>query len=37
MLQKSGGQKNGVDHEELMENSDFTIMDEFVISHVEEE
>jgi hypothetical protein len=29
--------KNGVDHEELMENSDFTIMDEFVISHVEEE
>jgi hypothetical protein len=29
--------KDGIDYEELIENSDFTIMDEFVISHVEED
>lgn len=29
--------KNGIDYEETIENSDFTIMDEFVISHVEED
>jgi hypothetical protein len=29
--------KNGQDYEELMENDEFTIMDELLISHVEEE
>jgi hypothetical protein len=29
--------KDGIDYEETIENSDFTIMDEFVISHVEED
>ena len=29
--------KDGIDYEELVENSEFTIMDEFVLSHVEEE
>jgi len=29
--------KDGIDYEETIENSDFTIMDELVISHVEED
>ena len=29
--------KNGQDYEELIENDEFTIMDELLISHVEEE
>lgn len=29
--------KNGVEHEETLDNEDFTIMDEIVFEHVEEE
>ena len=30
-------QKDGIDYEVMMENSDFTIIDNFVIHHVEED
>lgn len=29
--------KNGVDHEELLDNDDFSIVDEIVFQHFEEE
>jgi len=29
--------KDGADHEEMLDNSDFSIMDEIVFEHVEEE
>lgn len=29
--------KNGVEHEEMMDHENFTIMDEIVFEHVEEE
>jgi hypothetical protein len=29
-------QKNGIDHEELLENDEFAIVDEIVFHHVEE-
>lgn len=29
--------KNGEEHEEMMDNEDFSIMDEIVFEHVEEE
>lgn len=30
-------QKDGIEHEELMENDDFSIVNEIVFTHVEEE
>lgn len=29
--------KDGIDHEELLENSDFAIVDEIVFHHIEED